>query len=167
MFTNEAIRSSLKRNSYHELDVSVHFKSNWNLQILVFKKRGRLRVVPHFSSGIVERAKREGAWKSTHARKGVIIWPARNSYIRLVKDGPAEALARPLTQLMNRIFNEGTLPVDWRHAVVTPVHKAGSKSDPSNYRPISVLSLFSNILERAALHRMVYSYLQDHKILLR
>ena len=30
----------------------------------------RLRVVPHFSSGIVERAKRECAWKSPHARKG-------------------------------------------------------------------------------------------------
>ena len=29
----------------------------------------RLRVVPHFSSGIVERAKRERAWKSPHARK--------------------------------------------------------------------------------------------------
>ena len=31
---------------------------------------GRLRVVPHFSSGIVERAKRERAWKSPDARKG-------------------------------------------------------------------------------------------------
>ena len=30
----------------------------------------RLRVVPHFSSGIVERAKRERAWKLPHARKG-------------------------------------------------------------------------------------------------
>ena len=30
----------------------------------------RLRVVPHFSSGIVERAKHERAWKSPHARKG-------------------------------------------------------------------------------------------------
>ena len=30
----------------------------------------RLRVVPHFSSGIVERAKREHTWKSPHARKG-------------------------------------------------------------------------------------------------
>ena len=28
-----------------------------------------LRVVPHFSSGIVERAKRERAWKSPHARQ--------------------------------------------------------------------------------------------------
>ena len=30
----------------------------------------RVRVVPHFSSGIVERAKREREWKSPHARKG-------------------------------------------------------------------------------------------------
>ena len=30
----------------------------------------RLRVVPHFSSEIVERAKRERAWISPHARKG-------------------------------------------------------------------------------------------------
>ena len=30
----------------------------------------RLRLVPHFSSGIVERAKRVRAWKSPHARKG-------------------------------------------------------------------------------------------------
>ena len=33
---------------------------------------GSLRVVPHFSSGKVERAKRERAWKSPHARKGVL-----------------------------------------------------------------------------------------------
>ena len=30
----------------------------------------RLRVISHFSSGIVERAKCEQAWKSPHARKG-------------------------------------------------------------------------------------------------
>ena len=48
----------------------------------------RLRVVPHFLSGIVERAKRERAWKSPHARKarrsrlfshGVIFTRARVS----------------------------------------------------------------------------------------
>ena len=35
-----------------------------------FWPQTRLRVVPHFSSGLVERAKRERAWKSPHARKG-------------------------------------------------------------------------------------------------
>ena len=47
----------------------------------------RLRVVPQLSSGIVERAKRERAWKSPHARKGdtrnqtSIIMPARAKMI--------------------------------------------------------------------------------------
>ena len=83
--------------------------------------------------------------------------------IRLVKYG-VEALARPLMLLLNRSIKEGTLPVDWKHVIVTPVHKAGSKSDPSNFRPISVLPVFSKILERAV-HRMVYTFLQKHRLL--
>ena len=35
----------------------------------------RLRVVPHFSSGIVERVKRERAWKSPHARRARRVLP--------------------------------------------------------------------------------------------
>ena len=56
---------------------------------------------------------------------------------------------------MNKTINEGSLPVDWKHAGVKPVRKAGSKSDPLNYLPISVWSV----------HRMVYSYLQCHRLL--
>jgi len=37
---------------------------------LIDRKIIRLRVVPHFSSGIVEQAKRERVGKSLHARKG-------------------------------------------------------------------------------------------------
>ena len=49
----------------------------------------RLRVVPHFSSGILERAKRERAWKSPHARKAIrggerdgMIFQARSRFVR-------------------------------------------------------------------------------------
>ena len=73
-------------------------------------------------------------------------------------------MARPLTLLINRTINEGTLPADWKHAIVTPVHKAVSKSDPSNFRPISVLPVFSKILEQAV-HRMVYNYSLELKLL--
>lgn len=82
---------------------------------------------------------------------------------RLIHDGAPE-LAEPLTLLMNRTINEGTLPTDWKHAVVTPVHKAGTKMDPSNFRPISVLPIFSKILQRAV-HGMMYKYLQEHNLL--
>ena len=58
---------------YHHHQVKL-----WRLNIVNFLRAqstnihqyNRLRVVPHFSSGIVERAKRERAWKSPHARKG-------------------------------------------------------------------------------------------------
>ena len=82
---------------------------------------------------------------------------------RLLKDG-AEALAEPLLLLMKRTIYEGSIPSDWKDAVVTPVHKADSKTDPSNFRPISVLPFFSKILERAV-HHMVYKYLHDNKLL--
>ena len=82
---------------------------------------------------------------------------------RLLKDG-SEAIAKPLTLLMNRTISEGSIPSEWKHAVVTPVCKSDSKTDPANYRPISVLPVFSKILERAV-HKMVYTYLQQHNLL--
>ena len=82
---------------------------------------------------------------------------------RLLKDG-ADALAMPLAILMNRSINEGSIPASWKHAIVTPVHKSGSKSDTSNYRPISVLPVFAKIQEKAV-HEMVYSFLLKHKLL--
>ena len=81
----------------------------------------------------------------------------------LLKEG-AEALARPLALLMNRTISEGSIPAEWKHAVLTPVHKSGPKDHPSHFKPISVLPVFSKILERAV-HRMVYSYLHENKLL--
>ena len=40
-------------------------------------KQTRPRVVPHFSSGIVERAKCKSLWKSPHTRKGDARWGER------------------------------------------------------------------------------------------
>ena len=82
---------------------------------------------------------------------------------RLLKDG-RNALAKPLTVLMNRSLAEGTIPSEWKHAMVTPVYKSGSKTDAANYRPISVLPCFVKILERAV-HSMVYHYLQENQLL--
>ena len=42
--------------------------------------------------------------------------------------------------------------------MVTPVYKAGDKSDVNNYRPISVLPILSKILERTV-HDQLYKYL--------
>ena len=81
---------------------------------------------------------------------------------RLLKDS-APIITRPLTTLINRSLSEGSLPSDWKHAVVTPIHKSGSKTEAANYRPISTLPVFAKIPE-LAVHTMIYAYLQEYNL---
>ena len=52
----------------------------------------------------------------------------------------AAGLCLPLCHIFNFSFNMNELPHDWRSAHVTPIHKKGATSDPSNYRPILLTS---------------------------
>ena len=73
----------------------------------------RLRVVPHFSSGIVERTKRERAWKSTHARKGDTRRGERKK-CRLFSRGVIFTRARVSLALLSLRKNGGLLVAyDW------------------------------------------------------
>jgi hypothetical protein len=44
--------------------------------------------------------------------------------------------------------NASNIPSDWKIAHVIPLFKNGDKSLPSNYRPISLLSCVSKVLEK-------------------
>ena len=56
-------------------------------------------------------------------------------------------LTLPLTQIFKQSLNAGQVPLDWKCANVTPVFKKGNKSNPANYRPISLTSTVCKILE--------------------
>jgi len=51
-----------------------------------------------------------------------------------------------------------------KYAVVKPLFKKGDKSKTSNYRPISILSFFSKILEKVMFNQL-QNHLNIHKIL--
>ena len=79
----------------------------------LFTLLSRLRVVPHFSSGIVERTKRERAWKSTHARKGD-TWRGERKKCRLFSRGVTFTRARVSLALLSLGKNGGLLVAyDW------------------------------------------------------
>jgi len=55
--------------------------------------------------------------------------------------------------LFNRVATDG-MPDDWKMAVVTPLHKNGSKTKITQYRPISNLSSCSKLFEKVILSRI-------------
>ena len=59
------------------------------------------------------------------------------------------------SHIINSSFSSGVFPAELKVAKVIPIHKAGSKTDVSNYRPISLLSCFSKIFEKLMHSRMV------------
>jgi hypothetical protein len=46
-----------------------------------------------------------------------------------------------LARLLNITMNNGTLPADWKRAVVVPVHKGCDRSLVTNYGPVSLTSV--------------------------
>ena len=61
----------------------------------------------------------------------------------------APAISFPLSRLFNLSFTTGKFPTDWKLAKIVPIYKCkGSKSQASNYRPISQLSCISKLCER-------------------
>lgn len=66
--------------------------------------------------------------------------------------------------MFNRILNSGHFPDDWSKAVIIPVFKKGDRSNPSDYRGISLISclckLFTSILNTRLL-----KWIDDNDIL--
>ena len=59
-----------------------------------------------------------------------------------------DQIVKPLDHIFNLSFSSGIFPSEMKTAKVIPVFKSGNRSDFSNYRPISLLSQFSKILEK-------------------
>ena len=60
----------------------------------------------------------------------------------------ASSFALPIFLIFSTSIRTCKFPTRWKDANITPIHKGGSKHDVNNYRPISLLSSISKILER-------------------
>ena len=60
-----------------------------------------------------------------------------------------DELAKPLAILFYKSLDIGKIPNDWRLANVSPIYKQkGSKSQPGNYRPVSLTSNVCKLMEK-------------------
>ena len=75
------------------------------------------------------------------------------------------ALLSPCVHIINRSMETGIVPDELKRAKVIPIYKkSGSSLVMKNYRPVSLLPVFSKILERVVYNRL-FNYLVKHSIL--
>jgi hypothetical protein len=100
------------------------------------------------------------ALKSLDVDKATGIDDISAKYIRM----SAPVLARHLCIIINNSIKTGVFPNLWKHAKVFPVFKSGQQTDMNNYRPISILTILSKIIEKHV-HDAFYEFLSKYDLL--
>ena len=73
-------------------------------------------------------------------------------------------ILKPLCNIFNISLEKGIFPQNLKRANVIPIYKKGEHNKLNNYRPISLLSIFSKTLEKPVYNRLI-SFLDKHNIL--
>lgn len=76
-----------------------------------------------------------------------------NIVAEMLKLAPGSLIDK-LEQLFKEIWKSEKIPSDWKNAVIHPLHKKGDRTDPNNYRGISLVSVVYKILSKALLNRI-------------
>ena len=72
---------------------------------------------------------------------------------------------KPLSVFFQNSIDSGTVPVQWKQAIVTPIFKKGDKHNPANYRPISLTAICCKLLEHIV-SKALLSLLEANEILI-
>ena len=76
----------------------------------------------------------------------------------------ADLIVDPLLHIINLSLNQGIFPSKLKLSKVIPLYKKDLHTNPGNYRPVSLLSIFSKIIEKV-MHSRLYSFLDTFHIL--
>ncbi|XGW28756.1 hypothetical protein V3C99_008503 [Haemonchus contortus] len=73
-------------------------------------------------------------------------------------------IAFPLEILFNLSYMRSEVPSRWKHSFIIPIPKKPPFSNPANYRPISITSIFARLFEKIVKVRLT-KYLEQHNII--
>lgn len=119
--------------------------------------------------------------RKTHSTlKKIVFWPkhVRKVLSKLHIDkatGPdsiparvlrqaAPELAKPFARLFQLLLDKHYMPKQWKVAHVIPCYKKKDKHDPNNYRPVSLLSIISKVME-ALINKALWKYICKHRLI--
>jgi len=79
--------------------------------------------------------------------------------VKILKACPL-GMGRLLVRVINQSISSHSFPKLWKHAIVTPVQKSKNSSALTNFRPISVLPVFSKVLECVIHNQLVLHFVK-------
>ena len=74
-----------------------------------------------------------------------------------------ESLVKPLFDIFQFSLETGNFPSYWKRGNIVPVHKKGNKDLINNYRPVSLLPIFSKIYEKC-IYDTLYNYFEGNDL---
>ena len=75
-----------------------------------------------------------------------------------------EVITPYLTLFIEYMFTEGIFPRSCKIVRIAPIFKSGAKDEASNYRPISILTCFSKIIEKLINVRF-FNFFKKHDVI--
>ena len=72
------------------------------------------------------------------------------------------AIATPLSHIFNLSLNSGKFPSKLKQCRVIPIFKSGNAMECDNYRPISLLSSISKVLEKIVAEKLTNHLLSNN-----
>lgn len=121
-------------------------------------------------------------YNEKHIKESLFLFPATEyevkTYINGLKNncvGPDDIktetlkqsqdhLIKPLAHITNLTLSTGIFPDLLKKSTIKPIFKSGDPLKPKNYRPISLVSNFSKIIEKTIKNRII-NHLDNHKVI--